>query len=82
MSAAKDHFDQPDDVLDRDDLDYENKLDILQRWRSELRREGEGKHGEELDRIDDAIMRLQTEITLDPDKPKGAPSRKGYRPDD
>ena len=82
MSAEKDDPDQPEDVLDRDDLDYEAKLGILQRWQAELRQEGEDRHAEWLRRIEEAIERLQTEVTLDPEKPKEAPSGKGYRPED
>ena len=74
---------QPRDVLERDDLDYAEKLDILQRWKADLREAdaGEGRDRRLAD-VEEAIDQLQANVTVDPVKPKGAPSGKGYRPSD
>lgn len=86
--APGDGFDAPRDVLDRDDLDYERKLDILQRWQAELRRSGSsagetgGDQDERLGDVLHAIEQLQANVKVDPAEPKGAPSGKGYRPRD
>ncbi|NJO37867.1 MAG: hypothetical protein HC871_09950 [Rhizobiales bacterium] len=71
-------FEQPDDVLERSDLTYEQKLDILQRWHADLQKASGERAG--LRRVEQAIERLQVEVTFDPDKPESAPSGKGYRP--
>ena len=74
---------QPRDVLDRDDLDYAEMLDILQRWKADLREAGAGEDRDRrLADVEEAIDQLQANVTVDPDKPKGAPSGKGYRPSD
>ena len=74
---------QPRDVLDRDDLGYAEKLDILQRWKADLREAGPGNDRDKrLCEVEDAIERLQADVTVDPNKPKGAPSGRSYRPSD
>lgn len=79
--APADVFDTPRDVLDRDDLDYQSKLDILQRWQADIRdRETGDERDDRLEDVAEAIEQLQANVTVDPDEPKGAPSGKGYRP--
>lgn len=78
--SPSERFDEPDDVLDQDDLSYDAKLDILQRWRAAADNAGDDDGDKRLRRIEQAIHRLQTEVTLDPDKPEEAPSSEGYRP--
>jgi hypothetical protein len=76
-----DAFETPGDVLDRDDLCYEDKLDILQRWQSDIRASG-ADDDERLSDLAEAIEQLQANVALDPSKPEAAPSGKGYRPND
>lgn len=77
-----DAADQPQELLNRDDLDYEEKLDTLQRWKADLRNDSAGEDQDKrLADVEEAIEQLQANVTVDPDKPKGAPSRKGYRPE-
>jgi hypothetical protein len=79
-------FGHPAEILERDDLSYETKLHLLQRWQADLRNAGAADEDQEGDgRLDDialAIEQLQTDAALDPDKPEGAPSGQGYRPSD
>jgi hypothetical protein len=73
-------FKSPSDVLEREDLSYETKLDILQRWQTRLQ---DGP--DDRDWVDDialAIEQLQNDVALDPEKPESAPSSQGYRPKD
>lgn len=76
----KHDFDEPDDILDNDDLSYDEKLDILQRLKADLEETSNRSNVERLQRVEQAIERLQADVALDPDKPDAAPSAKGYRP--
>jgi hypothetical protein len=80
-SVHQESFREPGEVLARDDLDYEAKLEILQGWRADLRRtDTDGARKNELDEVEQALLQLQADVAVDPDKPAAAPSGDEYRP--
>lgn len=55
-------FEDPLDVVDRTDLDYETRLDLLQRWKAD-------SPPDEADRVQAAIEALETGARVQADGP-------------
>jgi len=70
------HFADPLDVLDRDGIEYEVRLRILQSWLSRIA-SGEAERGSRSE-VEGAIVALQTRSKLKLDTPGGQPRTTTY----
>jgi hypothetical protein len=69
-------FDAPAAVTDREDLQYETRLEILQKWRARLA-EGSANRGTRA-QVDSAIKALQARAKLKMDTPEEQPETTTY----
>ena len=69
-------YDDPLDLVDRTEIDYEERLALLQAWQSELA--AAGAPDEHRDALMGAIQALEAGAALQGDEPEGVPDGHGY----
>lgn len=69
-------FRDPLEIVDRTDIDYSERLELLQAWKAELAREDAPE--EERERIAGAIHALEIGAAVQDDEPAEAPKAHGY----
>lgn len=69
-------FDEPLDLVDRTDLDYEIRLDMLQRWQARIAA-GQATRGT-AEEVEGAIFALQARSKLKTDTPEEQPTTTTY----
>lgn len=69
-------FTDPLEIVDRTDLDYEDRLAMLQQWRAELERSGASE--EELAELTGAIQALEMGAAVQGDESDEIPEGRGY----
>ncbi|MBF9029760.1 hypothetical protein HKCCE3408_05070 [Rhodobacterales bacterium HKCCE3408] len=76
LEAPDAYFADPMEIVDRDELDYEYRLDLLQSWLSRLA-DGRASRGTQTE-LEGAILALQARSKLKVDTPEGQPDTTTY----